>query len=204
MRTKKIYVSYDGTGREEALRAAEDFADAKGLTAKGRIHIRLITEELLGMVQTIGGRFFAYYSIDDDESCYRIHLSAQVEMDHSKKEAFIGSSTTGKNSAAKGIINKLKDVYQTFMLNYKDILQEQNDLDFYGSGIYNSGTLETFGTGTVWSLQKYRSGVKADKENGQSLEEWDELERSIIANLADDISVGIVKNSVEMIVTKYC
>ena len=33
-------------------------------------------------------------------------------------------------------------------------------------------------------------------------EEWDELEKSIVANLADEISIGIKKNRVEMVIYK--
>ncbi len=40
-------------------------------------------------------------------------------------------------------------------------------------------------------------------KDGRTAEErWDELEKSVIANLADDVSVGIVGTTVEMTVTK--
>ena len=40
------------------------------------------------------------------------------------------------------------------------------------------------------------------RKTDDTIEEWDELEKSIIANLADDVTVGINGNNVEMIITK--
>ena len=47
-----------------------------------------------------------------------------------------------------------------------------------------------------WSLNRYKN---AAEENG---EEWDELEASIIANLADDVIVGIKGSKVDITVKK--
>ena len=50
----------------------------------------------------------------------------------------------------------------------------------------------------MWSLRKFEDESKKDTEN----ETWDELEKSIVANIADDVSVKIVGTSVEIIVSK--
>ena len=47
-----------------------------------------------------------------------------------------------------------------------------------------------------WSLSVYRESARADEEA------WDELEKSVIANLADDVTVGIIEGKVEIIVIK--
>ena len=203
MKANEIYVSFDGTGREDALKAAEDYAELKGFGKKERIHIRLLTEEMLNMVRTIGGRFYAYFFIDDNSDSYRLHLSAQTKMDAEKRETFLGTSSTGKNAAARGIVNKLRDVYQTFWLNYNAVMGVSGEDVFADAMLYGgSGTLETFGSGTVWSLRKYMNTIEEKKDAGIAIDEWDELEKSIIANIADDVSVGINKDMVEMIITK--
>ena len=51
-----------------------------------------------------------------------------------------------------------------------------------------------------WSMQKYKSEI--DAVRSEESEAWDELEKSIIANIADEVSVGVTKNSVELIVQK--
>ena len=61
---------------------------------------------------------------------------------------------------------------------------------------------------TRWSLREYIDGVKQTDRNSNS-EEWDELEQSILANIADDvmvISTGTIASSsrsVEIVVKKY-
>ena len=52
---------------------------------------------------------------------------------------------------------------------------------------------------SIWSLSEYKENVKSG-ENAS--EKWDELERSIVASIADDISVGIIGNMVEMTISK--
>ena len=47
-----------------------------------------------------------------------------------------------------------------------------------------------------WSLVNYR------KTAVSGTDEWDELEKSVIANLADDVTVGIIKGKVEIAVKK--
>ena len=49
---------------------------------------------------------------------------------------------------------------------------------------------------SAWSLNSYK-----EQASGQS-EEWDELEKSIIANLADDVIVGVTGKKVEIVVVK--
>ncbi len=48
----------------------------------------------------------------------------------------------------------------------------------------------------AWALSQYKETAKED-ENA-----WDELERSIIANLADDVVVGIKGKKVDIVVKK--
>ena len=49
----------------------------------------------------------------------------------------------------------------------------------------------------VWSLNDYQD--KARKEKG---EQWDELEKSIISNIADNVLVNLQGDKVEIVVKK--
>ena len=54
----------------------------------------------------------------------------------------------------------------------------------------------------VWSLNSYREALEDKPEKDDSDEEaWDELERSIVASLAKDVTIGIKSNLVEMTIT---
>ena len=69
--------------------------------------------------------------------------------------------------------------------------------------MYGSGSFETFGSNNVWSLSRYRSQIAEKKSESEEVDnDWDELERSIIANLADDVTVGIKDDNVYMVITK--
>ena len=58
------------------------------------------------------------------------------------------------------------------------------------------------GASVDWSMVDYRNHVKKENGNNESTEAWDELEKSIIANIADDVKVKILGNKVEIIVFK--
>jgi hypothetical protein len=51
-------------------------------------------------------------------------------------------------------------------------------------------------SGDSWTLSKYRDSKKGEAEP------WDELEKSIIANLADDVVVSVKGKNVEIVISK--
>ncbi len=54
-----------------------------------------------------------------------------------------------------------------------------------------------------WTLKRYMSEVSSSREQDEeAAEAWDELEKSIVANLADDVSVRIEGQSAEIAITK--
>ena len=56
-----------------------------------------------------------------------------------------------------------------------------------------------------WSLEQYRQDVQEQKEKGddEAIDDLlDELEKSIVANIADDVKVSVKGNSIEMIIRK--
>ena len=56
-------------------------------------------------------------------------------------------------------------------------------------------------TSMNWKLSDYRDELERQKDN-ERIEAWDELEKSIVANIADDISVGIKGENVRFVITK--
>ena len=64
MITNKTYVNNKGVGRTDALKQTESMCDYLKLSRKNRLHIRLLTEELLGMVSEIAGDFDAEFWVE--------------------------------------------------------------------------------------------------------------------------------------------
>ena len=198
MKTNEIYVSNNGEGWDDVLAETEKYANYQNLGHKQKIHIRLLAEELLGMVQSIAGSFNAYFWLEDDDESYHIHLKAQVNMDEAIREALLDTSTTGENASAKGIMGKLKDIFQLCLAGLNDTVKLASP-DYYGG--FKSYEMGTYGSASIWSLSSYRENLQ-DESNYRETENWDELEKSIIANIADDVTVGIDNDCVEMIITK--
>ena len=53
--------------------------------------------------------------------------------------------------------------------------------------------------GDSWSLNQY----KIKQRDNDNKEPWDEIEKSIIANIADDVTVSVKGKQVEIVITKY-
>ena len=60
-----------------------------------------------------------------------------------------------------------------------------------------SGYQKLAGESLIWTLDTFRK--EANEKKG---EPWDELEKSIIANIADDVIVGVEGKRVEIVVKK--
>ena len=204
---KQVYVKNDGTGVDDALKATDKFARSLDLTGKNSMHLRLLAEEMLGMVRAITGRFTALYWAEGDEKEVKLCLKADTEMNPEKRRELISTSSSGKNKAARGFMGKIKELIEIGMENYDEVsrLQVKYGVDpvSYGStgmGVDNEIMAQA---ALSWSLENYRKSLSGAKnENEGFVEAWDELEKSIVANLADDVQVGIQNDKVEFIVVK--
>ena len=186
MVTSKVYVNNRGAGREEAFAELERFADYLSISRRDRLHIRLLSEEMLGMVSQIGGDFDAEFWAEYRNGTARLCLEAELgRMSAQKREELLKASTSGKNACAKGFMGKIKNVVELYWLGCKDSV---------------AASAPSFEDASEWKLSDYKSAVEQQKD-GESTA-WDELEKSIAANIADEISVGVKGETVEFIITK--
>lgn len=183
----------------QALEAADAFLKEQGLSGRDAIHVRLLVEETLGMVRAMTGDFRGLFWLERDGDTYQIRLSAQTEMDKWKKKDLISVSTSGENAAAKGFMGKIGDIIENGLLHYSDVMRLQQK---YDSGYLDYGMLGVDVQNSmhyVWSLHQYQGALGDNRQTQQQAEEaWDELERSIVASLADDVVVGVKSGSVEL------
>ena len=194
MKSDEIIVESSGKGLEEALTQAEAVAAFKGLSKKDGLHLRLLTEEMMGMLRTVTGETGARFWIDDSKGVFRLHLRTETVMDPEKREDLLSVSTSGRNAAAKGIMGKIRDIFERanencYMDGVYDDWRLSSDIDYCGTPLidYMAG----------WSLNQYRINLPRNRR-----EEWDELEKSIVANLADEVEIYIEGNSVELVIYK--
>ena len=111
MKTDFISVSGNGRRSEEALRQAEKVAAYKELSPKGAMHLRLLTEEMMGMVWSITGEPDGLFWIEEDDGEYELHLKVRALLNEEKREKLLAASTTGKNESARGIMGRLRQFF---------------------------------------------------------------------------------------------
>lgn len=207
MQTDKIALRSDGTGFAEAVEEASKFAVYTGLDHKQALRVRLLAEETIGMVEAITGDFTADFWIESDKKCaVRICLTANTAMDYVKKKELIEASSDKKNTAAKGFMGKIRQLIENGLYSIDEVGSLQSD---YSDMVYmNLGMCEVAPGSTVhavnfmWSLESYKNSVSIASEDKAKEEAWDELEKSVVAKLADDVRVGVSGNTVKMVIEK--
>ncbi len=206
MTTDKIMVYSNGAGTEKAMNEAGRFAKYNDLGDEESLYLTLLAEEMLGMVKGITGNFEGDFWLEKEGDEYRLKLRADTYMDKEKKKKLIALSPSGKNESTVGIMDMIKSVLLGGLEKYEDIENLQNEYDD-GTVMYGSlgmrGVDDLDATGFEWSLLQYRSMVEKEKEKERSLGAWDELEKSIVANIADDVKVGVRGDTVELTIIKH-
>jgi hypothetical protein len=188
MRSDLIKISSSGKGVQEALRQADAVAAYKGLAGKDRLHLRLLCEEMMGMFQGLTGEVEAEFYIEDKDDVFQLRLETDTDMDTEKRRKLLQASSSGKNEAVVGISGKLRSVFER--------LAEPQAADaprFFTMGM---GSDPMAASQAAWSLSEYRRSAENDAEA------WDELEKSVVASIADEIKVGIKGGRVEMVIFK--
>ena len=206
MQTDKIQVLSNGQGMEAALAESEKYAAYMGIEGKAAIHLRLLTEELLGMVRAITGDFKAYFWIENQEGGgYRIHLDAETPMNLDKKTELISLSSKGVNNVLGGFMGKIRDMVENGLYYYNKVDQLQLKNGIYTPvGVTAGITPESTGVdGFVWTMDEYRDRMNSARgSDPDASKAWDELERSIVASIADDVVVSVRKNMVKITISK--
>ena len=207
MDTKKLIVDSSGAGMDEALSAADRFSVDRGLDPRTAMHIHLLAEETVGMVRAITEDFSALFWLEsNDDGKVFIHLLAETDMDMDKKRALIDTSGSKHNYAARGVMGKIREIIENGMYKIDEVgkLQAQYGgvpLMYSVMGCVDSSYAQT--VNYQWTLGQYRQNVEVEKEdNPAAREAWDELEKSIVANIADDVKVSVKGSSVELIIEK--
>ena len=199
MKSDVIHVTNEGVGAEEALAQAELVAQFKALPKKSALHLRLLTEEMMGMMRALTGEREADFWIEDEDGVCTLHLEAQAAMNAEMRKKLLDAASSGENSAVRGVTGKLRDLFERFMepangAVSKDLAAGMN-MPFTGGDF---GNLSAAAAG-IWSLNRYKN---AAKEGHMPQENWDELEKSVLAKLADDVQIGIRGTAVEMVISK--
>ena len=178
------------------LKESERVAEYNGLTHKQTLQLRLLCEEIDGMLPNLIDDFDGELWIDYEAGVCKITVSINIpEFNVTKKDELIGIAKNKQNAAAVGIVGKIRNAIENFFLNDDAVgSYEVSAGAFYLTSAYTERVDYTY----FWTLDQYRTTVKREEK----AEDWDELEKSVIASVADDVIVGIKGKRADIIIVK--
>lgn len=159
--------------------------------------MRLLAEELTGMVESIAGEYKGLFWIEAEDNNFRLHLQMEKPEKEKAREQLLSISSKGQNAAASGVMGKIRNLFENCMDYYEELEKYgiQNGMgstclgDMYAGCVTNTESI-------AWFLRDYETAMSEESE------EWDELEKSIVASLADDIVVDMKKSRAEIVIYK--
>ena len=198
MKTDVITVSSKGNQMEEALSQVDKVAAYKDMNPKNALHLRLLTEEMMGMMRSITGETEGRFWIEDEDQVYQLHLQVFTRMDSDKRGQLLAAASTGRNESARGLMGRLRDFFDRGA--DEDVAPGISPLlmpEMYESSSTPMLDLE-------WTMVKYEEALSSRIRNHDTAakEAWDELEKSVVAKVADDVKVSIRGRVVEMTIVK--
>jgi hypothetical protein len=205
MVSEKFMVNSNAGRIAAATYVGEEFARDQALDKHNAMRLQLLTEETLGMIRAMVDEFYGQIWFEGDDKRFEIHLEATASMDADKKHDLMSVSHSGKNVAVKGFMGHLGELISNTLYNFGRVVDE------YGSDAMQYGIITPPGIDTpsvydmtpVWTLQNYRANLDSNRaEDNAAGQAWDELEKSIVANLADDVIVGVKGDCLELVIVK--
>ena len=201
MNKNSVIIDNAGNGFAEALEISNKMGVEAGLDKKELLRLRLLTEETIGLLRGIAGDIKAEYTIAQYGKEFTLSLNGDVVLDKTMHDQLIDASTRGENSAVKGFTGKLKEMIGTMLLPGTLGHTVVSGLSMGLTNMGSPASIDTSATAAkeyLWSLEKYEEAVK----EGNNPSATDMLEKSIIANVADEVQVNIVNPHVEIKVFK--
>lgn len=193
MKTNICTIKRGGVGLKAILEEVEKVSAYNALEKKSALRLRLLAEELSGMLKELLENYEGKFWCESNGSSYELHVEVLVpEMKKELKESLIAVSRSKKNASASGIMGKIREAAQNMILSIDETPEVSGVMSDWH--ISDPDYYYTY----AWTL----NGYKSHTSQTQNKEAWDELERSIVAKLADDVIVGVKGRQVDIIIKK--
>ncbi len=191
MKSDVLVITGGDAGMDAVLRQVDAVAAYKALSPKNAMYLRLLAEETMALMRAITGDLEGKFWIEDRDGVFELHLKVVTLIDEEKRAQLLSASTTGKNEATRGFMGKIRAFFQP-----------SAGAPVFATG-FVGGAPQMYGS-YAWSMQDYRAQLEQyRKQNaGEAQEDWDELEKSVVARVADDVKVSIEGRTVEMTILK--
>ena len=178
------------------LKESEKVAVYNELTHKQSLQLRLLCEEIDGMLPNIIDDFSGDLWIEFEEGVCKVNISLRFkEFSAEKKNELVAVAKNQKNAAAVGIVGKIRSAVENVFL---DVDNYQGFEVASGSYYLSTQYSERLDYTSLWTLDQYRKQLNSEKQK----DAWDELEKSVLASVADDVIIGVKGKRADIIIVK--
>lgn len=173
MHTDHVKIGNVEKDLDRVYRIFDEFVKKMGFDKRNERRFRLLTEEVLRIAKVIvrEATLDTWFEGEGDEA--KIFLTVDNRFNVDDREKILSLSSSGKNSAEMGFFDKLLAIF---------VADDPTD--------------------KTWSLQSYREELlEKRKTDAYSQEAWDDLERSVIAGLSENIEVSVYDEVIKLVAT---
>lgn len=195
MKSDVCELSVNVTDLKTILKETAKPAAYRELDKKEIYRLRLLAEELVEMLPALLRFSEGKFWVESEGKSFELHVTLRPNqlLTAERREKLLDVSTSKTNAAAVGIMAKIRLAAEFMLVDYERSASMSET--FY---IPIQGTPSVVSLADpLWTLNAYREGAK--KAKGET---WDELEKSIVANLADDVVVALQGGQVDIVVKR--
>ena len=194
MKSETIVINRNEDSTDKALALVESFVS--DLSPKAALRVRLLAEETMNLIRSITGDMDAEFFVEKEDGCCKLHLNTNTIMFAKKRKELMEISTSKENAAAKGVIGKIREVFELALLPKDERSARESRIGMMG--LVDPTSLAATSVET-WRMSNYISSVNDMDENNEFVQEAkNELERSILSKIAKDVEISIVGDDVSM------
>lgn len=195
MKSNTCIIKKGGAGLDSILNEVEKVTFYNELSPKEALRIRLLAEELTGMLSGLIENFDGVFWMLGEDKNFELHVELSLpSINKEIKDNLIDVSKSKKNASASGFMGKIREIAENMLLytGTPGMAMTMSSWQYsYDYGI-------DYHYSYAWTLDNYVEQCKKEA----SKEQWDQLEKSIVAKLADDVIVGVRGKEVDIIIKK--
>ena len=137
MKSNICKLNEDLTCLKAVLAEVEKVTTYNGLEDKKALRLRLLAEELCGMLPGLIENFSGKFWAENDGDDYKLHVELKADdMNIDLRDELISVSKSGKNAAVKGDMGKIRAVAETMLLTASDTTLSAEEREIGGLGIF--------------------------------------------------------------------
>lgn len=196
IRTDKLWVNSMIGRAEDVDEIINEFAEKMQMSDRVHLRMRLLVEETMGMARSSLKNFEGELWLEGDNTGYRIILEADVREHEYDVLPAVGTPT--------GFMAKIAE-----MLNCSYVFDDASALpdnlrkmlpNYISYGMVKAD--DTHVWAGEWSLVSYRYSLEKNVGDPETELVFDELEKSIVAQIADNVTVGIYGQKIRLAIYK--